>query len=122
MALDEYLASEIVLDCTDGIVTRREAFRRLMLLGVTAPGAAALLAACGNDHDSAQSAASAAPSSNAVATDPVAPTTIGSPAATTTAATAAPATQSSAAGAGSVAGQEIRFAGPQGDLIGVLAR
>ncbi|HZX56466.1 MAG TPA: dienelactone hydrolase family protein [Ilumatobacteraceae bacterium] len=93
MALDEYLASEIVLDCTDGIVTRREALRRLMLLGVTAPAAAALLAACGNDDDdSARSPASAAR-----------------------------ATQSSAAGAGSPAGQEIRFTGPQGDLIGVIA-
>src|SRR3954468_1544994 len=85
MALDEYLATEIVLDCADGMSTRREALRRLMLLGITAPAAAALLAACGNDADSRKSAASAAPSTPA-----------------------------------SPAGQEIRFAGPQGDLIGVL--
>jgi carboxymethylenebutenolidase len=126
MALDEYLASEIVLDCADGIVNRREALRRLMLLGVTAPAAAALLAACGNDDDSGQPPTSAAPGTSAVATDAVAQTTIGSTigstAATTTAASADPGTQSSAAGAGgSVAGEEIRFAGPQGDLIGVVA-
>ena len=125
MALDEYLASEIVLDCADGIVNRREALRRLMLLGVTAPAAAALLAACGSDDDSTQPSTSAGSSTGAVATDAVAQTTIGSTAATTgTTAVAStdPATQSSAAGAGgSVAGEEIRFAGPQGDLIGVVA-
>jgi carboxymethylenebutenolidase len=127
MALDEYLASEIVLDCADRIVNRREALRRLMLLGVAAPAAAALLAACGNDEDdSAQPSTSAAPSTGAVATDPVAQTTIGSTtgstAATSTAGSADPATQPSAIGTDdSVAGEEIRFAGPQGDLIGVVA-
>src|SRR4029078_8844017 len=59
MALDDYLASEIVLDCADGIVSRREALGRLMLLGVTAPAAAALLAACGNDDETQASAPSA---------------------------------------------------------------
>ena len=57
MALDDYLASEIVLDCADGIFSRREALRRLMLLGVTAPAAAALLAACGDDDDDDSSGA-----------------------------------------------------------------
>lgn len=34
MALDDYLDSEIVLDCGDGLFSRREAMRRLMLLGL----------------------------------------------------------------------------------------
>ena len=51
MALEDYIASEIVLDCADGIFSRREGLRRLMLLGMTAPAAAAMLAACGDDDD-----------------------------------------------------------------------
>jgi carboxymethylenebutenolidase len=87
MALASYLADEIALDCAEGILTRREALRRLTLLGLTAAGAAALLAACGSGGraDEAQPAASA-PASTAVQ------------------------------GAG-----EIRFAGPNGELIGALA-
>jgi carboxymethylenebutenolidase len=45
----EYLAEEIALDYSDAILTRREALRRLGLLGLTASGAVALLAACGGD-------------------------------------------------------------------------
>jgi hypothetical protein len=37
----EYLAEEIALDYSDAILTRREALRRLGLLGLTASGAAA---------------------------------------------------------------------------------
>jgi carboxymethylenebutenolidase len=48
----EYLAEEIALDYSEAILTRREALRRLGLLGLTATGAAALLAACGGDGDS----------------------------------------------------------------------
>jgi carboxymethylenebutenolidase len=43
----EYLAEEIALDYADALLTRREALRRLVLLGLTTTGAAALLAACG---------------------------------------------------------------------------
>jgi carboxymethylenebutenolidase len=42
----DYLAEEIALDYSDAIFTRREALRRLGLLGLTASGAVALLAAC----------------------------------------------------------------------------
>jgi carboxymethylenebutenolidase len=45
----DYLAEEIAFDYADAILTRREALRRLVLLGLTATGAAAVLAACGGD-------------------------------------------------------------------------
>jgi carboxymethylenebutenolidase len=54
VALREYLAEEIALDYSDAILTRREALRRLGLLGLTASGAAALLAACGDGGSSKQ--------------------------------------------------------------------
>lgn len=48
--LQRYIAEEIAADHADGILPRREALRRLALLGVGASAAAALLAACsGND-------------------------------------------------------------------------
>lgn len=47
MALNEYLAEEIAQDAADGLLNRREALRRLGLLGLTLTGASALLAACG---------------------------------------------------------------------------
>ena len=133
MALGDYLASEIALDCADGLFSRREAVRRLMLLGLTAPAAAALLASCGSDDD-------AEPST-------VAPT--GSPAAAPDTAAASTAGRDGSrlvgvgvdrrAGHGSAGHrvertghdgrrfrprpvtEEIRFAGPRGELIGVLA-
>jgi carboxymethylenebutenolidase len=47
MALREYLIGEVVEDYADGLMTRREAMRRLGLLALSASAAAALLAACG---------------------------------------------------------------------------
>ncbi len=46
MALREYLTTEVGEDWVDGLITRREAVRRLILLGMTASSASALLAAC----------------------------------------------------------------------------
>ncbi|WP_040787295.1 dienelactone hydrolase family protein [Nocardia pneumoniae] len=73
--LQRYIAEEIAADHADGILTRREALRRLALLGVGASAAAALLAACSGDDtkviDSATSpAAPSAPpgSANAIPT------------------------------------------------------
>jgi carboxymethylenebutenolidase len=43
--LQRYLAEEVAEDHADGIITRREAMRRLGLLGVTGAGATSLLAA-----------------------------------------------------------------------------
>ena len=78
-----YLVEEITLDCADGVLTRREALRRLGLLGVSGAAAGALLAACGDDDAANQTTATNA-------------TSVGG-------------------------GEEIRFAGPEGELIGVFA-
>jgi carboxymethylenebutenolidase len=51
MALREYIAGEIAEDFSDGRLTRREAIRRLVTVGLTVSSAAALLAACGGDDD-----------------------------------------------------------------------
>jgi carboxymethylenebutenolidase len=123
MALDDYLASEIVLDCSDGLFSRREGLRRLMLLGLSAPAATAMLAACGSDDDEAQPAATTpgtgAATSAAATTSPVATDVATTPATDATGTTAAP--SSSAAGASGAAAEEITFPGPEGDVIGVLS-
>ena len=46
MALHDYLAGEVGEDWADGIITRREALRRLALLGLSVASAIALLEAC----------------------------------------------------------------------------
>jgi carboxymethylenebutenolidase len=48
MALRNYLVTEVAEDFTDGLLTRREALRRLVLLGLSVNAATALLAACGD--------------------------------------------------------------------------
>ncbi len=58
MAFEEYVQSEIVADCAEGLLTRREALRRLMLLGVGAAAAGTLLAGCGDDSSKSGSGAS----------------------------------------------------------------
>jgi carboxymethylenebutenolidase len=45
--LQRYIAEEIATDHVDGLLTRREAMRRLALLGLGSAAAAALIAACG---------------------------------------------------------------------------
>jgi carboxymethylenebutenolidase len=49
MAFQRYLAEEVAIDHADGVLPRREALRRLALLGLGVPAASALLAACGGD-------------------------------------------------------------------------
>jgi carboxymethylenebutenolidase len=127
MALDDYLASEIVLDCGDGLFSRREGLRRLMLLGITAPAAAAMLAACGSDDvaepaDSAEPAATTTPGTTPATTAGTTPAVVTQPgtAPASTGTEPAPSVSSVAPDGSSVA-EEIRFTGPQGDLIGVLA-
>ena len=63
MALREYLTTEVGEDWVDGLITRREAVRRLILLGMTASSASALLAAC---------AAQISPESRGIASGPTA--------------------------------------------------
>jgi carboxymethylenebutenolidase len=47
-SLKHYLAEEIATDHVDGLLTRREALRRLALLGLGSGAAAALITACGD--------------------------------------------------------------------------
>jgi carboxymethylenebutenolidase len=133
MALHGYLVEEVALDRAAGLLTRREAMRRLGLLGVSAVSAAALLAACGDDDDAGDGDADAVPtvagSADAgVATTAPTPATNpsaapisadgSSPVETSAAPTSAAATEATEA---TPAAEEIRFAGPDGELIGVLA-
>jgi carboxymethylenebutenolidase len=111
MALNDYLASEIALDHADGLLTRREALRRLGLLGLALPSAATLLAACGGDDGASASATSApAAKDTASTTATTAGSTTASSSASTTATTGAPATA-----------EAITFAGPAGTLMGYWA-
>lgn len=92
MALREYLVGEIAEDHADGLLTRREALRRLALLGLSLPAAATLLAACGDDDERA------APSTTATTTEVT----------TTTAAAAEPE-------------GTVTIAGPAGELVAAYA-
>ncbi len=49
-SLQRYIAEEIATDHADGLLSRREALRRLALLGVGTAAAAALIAACGEHN------------------------------------------------------------------------
>jgi carboxymethylenebutenolidase len=73
MAFQQYLAEEVAIDHADGVLSRREALRRLVLLGLGVPAASALLAACGGDGEPAPAAPSgtATPPGPAVATQAV---------------------------------------------------
>jgi carboxymethylenebutenolidase len=62
MAFQRYLAEEVAIDLADGMVSRREALRRLALLGLGLPAASALLAACGAEGEPDPPASSAAAS------------------------------------------------------------
>jgi carboxymethylenebutenolidase len=96
MALRDYLVGEVAEDFSDGLLTRREALRRLGLLGLSASAASALLAACATSGPSEP--AGSAPTS------------------------AAPATVEPPGRAQSVGrGETIRFAGPAGELQGAWA-
>ena len=80
--LQRYIAEEIATDHVDGLLSRREALRRLALLGVGTAAATALIAACGENKQPTSDApvtsnepatASAPPpgTENAVPTTPI---------------------------------------------------
>jgi carboxymethylenebutenolidase len=93
MALRNYLVGEVAEDFADGLLSRREAVRRLGLLGLSLSGATTLLAACGEPTEGG----SGAPSPAAAST----PT---------------------AGGTGTTKpGESVRFAGPAGGLQGAWA-
>ena len=95
--IQRYLAEEVAVDHADGIISRREALRRLGLLGLSLTAASALLAACAKDESPGATATSPSP----------------------TAATSTPPTP---AATGAVPTQEITFAGPGGrTLMGAWA-
>ena len=95
--LNRYLAEEIATDHVDGLLTRREALRRLALLGVGAAAAGELIAACSKPDGAAESAK---------------PTVIESSTGTTQPPGAANALPTA----------PITWAGPQGPLQGAWAR
>jgi carboxymethylenebutenolidase len=66
MALSAYLVGEVAEDFADGLISRREALRRMGLLGVGVVAGGALLAACGDD-DGDDSAGATTTASTAVA-------------------------------------------------------
>lgn len=97
MAFEEYVRDEIVADCAEGFLTRREALRRLMLLGVGAATATTLLAGCGDDEPALEGADTS---------------TTTAPSSSTSAATPHP------VGPAPLATEMISFAGPAGQLRG----
>ena len=103
MAFEDYVRSEIVADYAEGFLTRREALRRLMLLGVGATAAGALLAACGGGSSKSKSGASSTSSPSA---------------SSSTAATGAAAQP---VGPAPLPTEAVTFAGPAGQLKGSWA-
>jgi carboxymethylenebutenolidase len=105
MALHDYLAGEVGEDWADGIISRREAIRRLLLLGLSVGSAVALLEAC-------------APAAGT-------PVATAAPAAATAAATASQAASSSSGAtpgaSAALKGEAITFPGPTATLRGFLS-
>jgi carboxymethylenebutenolidase len=94
--LQRYIAEEIATDHVDGLLSRREALRRLALIGVGATAATALIAACGENK---------APTANAPVTSTGGATESAPP----------PGSENT------VATEPITWAGPQGELQGAWA-
>ena len=63
--LSRYIAEEIATDHVDGLLSRREALRRLALLGVGTTAAGALIAACGDKRGATPAASPSAATSAA---------------------------------------------------------
>jgi carboxymethylenebutenolidase len=97
-SVNEYLTSEVVVDYADGLIGRREALRRLSMLGVGVAVAGPMLAACETSGDAA-----AAPSASG---QPSVPSVSSAPSG------AAP------AGPSPLPVQAITFPGPSGSLQG----
>lgn len=103
--LQRYIAEEIATDHVDGLMSRREALRRLALLGVGTAAATALIAACGENKEQArETATSSEPSA-----DPSPPPS--------SSANAAPPPGMDAA----LPTESITWAGPKGELQGAWA-
>ena len=99
MALHDYLASEVGEDWADGIISRREALRRLALLGLSVGSAIALLEAC-------------APAGG----PPISPAVVASGSAAASGSVGA-----TGSAPGDLPGEPITFAGPSAELRGYVA-
>jgi carboxymethylenebutenolidase len=71
---NRYLTEEVVEDYSDGIIARREALRRLSMLGVAVAVAGPLLAACDAAGQESGAPATAGPAGSAPAGPPARPT------------------------------------------------
>jgi carboxymethylenebutenolidase len=132
MALADYLTSEVCADCTDGLISRREAMRRLGLLGLSAAAAGIMLAACGSDSDSAGATTSGASSANTGVTATTGAAVTPAPGTTAAGTTAAGTSAAGTSALGSTAAgstapgttvpglgvERVTFAGPEGEVIG----
>ena len=98
MAYQEYLTSEVAEDWSDGLISRREALRRLALLGVSASVATALLVAASGPAAAQSPGPSSSDSPSPMGAEPPLPP-----------------------GAPGIAGGPITFPGPRGDLQGHLS-
>lgn len=95
--MQRYVAEEIATDHVDGLLSRREALRRLALLGVGTAAATALIAACGEDR---KPAVEAPATSTGAATESAPPPGVEN----------------------AVPTEPITWAGPTGELQGAWAR
>lgn len=100
----QYLAEEVAIDHVGGELTRREALRRLGMMGISLTAASALLAACADDGEDQV----VAPSGQASTTAAPVATTVAGPTTTRPATTPVPS-------------QDITFPGPRGTLRGAYA-
>jgi carboxymethylenebutenolidase len=73
--MQRYIAEEIAIDHVDGLVSRREAMRRLALLGLTTAAASALIAACGTGSKNQSPGSTTTPTTGPTTGSPAAPTT-----------------------------------------------
>ncbi len=100
----QYIAEEIAIDHADGMFGRREALRRLGLLGLTAASASALLAACSSGSEGTATDSSTAVASGSTPTGSTSSNTATAPGMST-----------------AVQTEAITFAGPNGTLQGAWA-
>jgi carboxymethylenebutenolidase len=109
MALHDYLATEVGEDWADGIITRREALRRLALLGLSATAAITLLEACAPAADPASPGLTSVPTGSA---QPPETAAAGEPTATTSEPASSPA---------AIDGEAITFPGRTVEVKGFFA-
>ncbi|MHA0287464.1 dienelactone hydrolase family protein [Mycobacterium sp. C3-094] len=106
--LQRYIAEEIATDHVDGLLSRREALRRLALLGMSAAGASALIAACSDNANN-----------RTTPTDPTSST--GASGSSGTPASSSPPRGEPPGQAGALPTTPVTWAGPAGELQGAWA-